>query len=121
MCRWEFRFSHGKRLRARKESSCDATEEFQPVLRSVRQPTDRVYRESAFAKVNDEMRREIIERRNIKAQLLEIEAALYSTLLPAADRTRGKLSDAKPAYEQMLGGISPIGEASPVATRLSSE
>lgn len=39
-----------------------------------------------LAEANDEIRTEIIESRNVKAHLLESEAALHSSLLFAADR-----------------------------------
>ena len=78
-------------------------------------------RTAELANANDAIRTEIVESRNIKAHLLESEVALHSSLLFAADRPRAKLADAKPASEQMLGGISPIGETSPVKARLSSE
>ena len=40
--------------------------------------------------------RETVECANIKAHLLESEAAQYSSLLPAAVRSRAKLPDPEP-------------------------
>jgi hypothetical protein len=65
------------------------------------------------------MRKKIAERTDFKGHLLETEAAMHSSLLPAADRARAELSDAKRASERMLRGISPIGETSPVEAELS--
>ena len=47
-----------------------------------------------LAKGSDEVRRETVERRDIKAHLLEGEAALRSSMLSAADRLGAKLAGA---------------------------
>jgi hypothetical protein len=55
-----------------------------------------------LAKGSAEMRREIVERRDIKARLLESEAALYTSLLSTADRASAEPPDANGVSKQML-------------------
>jgi hypothetical protein len=80
-----------------------------------------VERTAELVKASDQLRWEIAERRDIKVHLLDSEAALRRSLLSAADRASAKLPDAKGVYKQMLRGISPIGETSPLEAQLSSE
>jgi hypothetical protein len=80
-----------------------------------------VERRAKLASGSDEMRREIVERRYIKAHLLENEAPLYRSLLSAADRASAEPPDTNEVSKQMLRRISPIGESSPVKAQLSPE
>jgi hypothetical protein len=74
-----------------------------------------------LAEGRDGTRWEIVEHRDIRAQLLESEAALHSIQLLAGDGTTAKLANARRIARRMLREISPIGETSPVTPALSSE
>ena len=78
-------------------------------------------RTAELAEANDEIRREIGERRKLKSHLPETEAAQYSSLPSAADRAKARLPGSEQLSKRMLSGISPIGETSPAKAELSSK
>jgi hypothetical protein len=78
-------------------------------------------RTAELAEANDETRREIGERRKLKSNLLENEAAEHLSLPSAADRAKARFPGSEQLSKRMLSGISPIGETSPAKDELSSK
>jgi len=77
-------------------------------------------RTAELAKASDEMRGEIGERREIKAHLLESEAALHSSLL-SADRASAKLTDPREFPNKCCAEFRQLAKLRQSRLQLSSE